>query len=498
MSKRKDNKESSSSNQYGKKSVLINIGWKMFERSSSLIITFLIQILLARILAPSDFGLAAMITVFVTLSTIFVSGGLSSALIQKKDADELDFSTIFWLNIGVSGILYLILFVTAPMISQFLGYPQLTLMLRVLSLKLLISAVNSIQTAYISKNMMFRFYFYSTLSGKIASGIVGITIAVLGGGAWALIGQALSLQFLETVVLWSKAKWRPRKKFSLERARNLYSFAWKIMLMTFIEAIRDQLRNLLIGKKYSSEALAYYDKGFLFPTNIVTNISSSLTAVMFPVLSNAQDNKDKALALCRRWLSVFTYSVLPVLVGLIMTANQLVSVILTEKWLPSVPYLQLACIAYIAWIIEVPIRETLKSLGHAGAILNMQVIKTIVALIVLFMVMNYGVMAIAISGVGLGLFNVTVSIYVGSKLFQYNLKRLLYDTLPTIALNILMGCSVYVVSQLTVSDKYLLIIQIFTGVIVYVFASIVTRNKNYLYVKELFQTVISRRRKSME
>jgi len=496
VTKREDNNESSSSNQYGKKSVFINIVWKMFERSSSLIITFLIQILLARILAPSDFGLAAILTVFVSLSAIFVSGGLSNALIQKKDADELDFSTIFWINLGVSSILYLILFASAPMISEFLGYSKLTLMLRVLSLTLLISAVNAIQTAYISKNMMFRFYFYSTLSGKIASGIVGVTIAFIGGGAWALIGQALSMQFFETVVLWNKAKWRPHKKFSLERARDLYSFAWKVMLMTFIEAIRDQLRNLLIGKKYSSEALAYYDKGFLFPTNIVTNISSSLTAVMFPVLSNSQDNKDKALALCRSWVSIFAYSVFPVLVGLIMTANQLVSVILTEKWLPAVPYLQLACVAYIAWIIEVPIRETLKSLGYATAILNMQVIKTIVALIVLLMVMNYGVMAIAISGVGLGLFNIVVSIYVGSKLFQYNIRSLLFDTLPTIALNILMGCSVYVVSQLTFSDRNLLIIQIFTGVIVYALASIVTRNKNYLYVKDLFQTVINRRSKS--
>lgn len=496
MTKREDNNESSSSNQYGKKSVFINIGWKIFERSSSLIITFLIQILLARILAPSDFGLAAMITVFISLSAIFVSGGLSNALIQKKDADELDFSTIFWLNLGVSSILYLILFATAPMISEFLGDSQLTLMFRVLSLTLLISAINSIQTAYISKNMMFRFYFYSTLSGKIASGIVGITIAVVGGGVWALIGQALSMQFFETFVLWRKAQWRPLKIFSLERAKSLYSFAWKVMLMTFMEAIRDQLRNLLIGKKYSSEALAYYDKGFLFPTNIVTNISSSLTAVMFPVLSNSQNNKDKALALCRSWLSIFAYSVFPVLVGLIMTANQIVSVILTEKWLPSVPYLQLACGAYIAWTIEIPIRETLKSLGYASAILNMQLIKTIMTLIVLLMVMNYGVIAIAISGVGLGLFNVMVSIYVASKLFQYDIKSLLYDTLPTISLNILMGCSVYVVSQFPFSDKGLLVIQILTGVIVYTFASIVTRNKNYLYVKDLFQIVINRTSKS--
>lgn len=477
-------------NQYGKRSVFVNVGWKLFERSSSLIITFFIQILLARILEPTAFGLAAMVTVFVTLSTIFVSGGLSSSLIQKKDADELDFSSLFWVNLAVSSLLYVILFLASPYISNYFGYSELSPMLRVLSLKLVISAVNSIQTAYISRNMMFRFYFYSTLTGKIASGIVGVFIAVLGGGAWALVGQALSLIFFETIVLWTKVKWRPQRQFSLSRAKVLYSFAWKIMLMTFIEAIKDQTRNMLIGKKYSSEALAYYDKGFLFPTNIVTNISSSLTAVMFPVLSNVQDNNSKALALCRSWLSIFAYSVFPILLGLILTAESLVSVVLTDKWLPAVPFLQLASLTYISWIIEIPIRETLKSFGYASTILHLQIIKTTISLIVLIILMNSGVFIIAASGALLGIFNILISIYVAKIKFNYTFSNVFTDVYQTILLNLLMVVPVYLINTLSVPEYTKLIFQIFIGASFYVVFSIIFKNKNYLYIIGLIKTVI--------
>lgn len=483
--------------QYGKRSVFVNVGWKLFERSSSLIITFLIQIILARLLDPAAFGLAAMVTVFVSLSTIFVSGGLSSSLIQKKDADELDFSSLFWVNLFVSIILYVILFIASPFISNYFGYSELSPMLRVLSLKLIISAVNSIQTAYISKNMMFRFYFYSTLTGKVASGIIGVFIAISGGGVWALVGQSLSLILFETIVLWTRVKWRPQRKFSLSRAKVLYSFAWKIMLMTFIEAIRDQMRNMLIGKKYSSESLAYYDKGFLFPTNIVTNISSSLTAVMFPVLSNAQHNKQRALALCRSWLGIFAYSVLPILVGLILTAESLVSIILTNKWLSAVPYLQMASLTYIAWIIEIPIRETLKSLGHASTILYLQIIKTVTAFIVLITVMNLGVIIIAASGVFLGIFNILISIYIAKIKFQYGFLSVLEDVYQTILLNIYMGVTVYSISLLSISSLWKFFFQITIGMLMYIVLSIVMKNKNFMYIIDLFETVLNKKRKDI-
>lgn len=478
---------------YGKVSVSKNISWKLFERSASLSVTFIVTIVLARILDPSAFGLAAMVTVFVTLSNIFVTSGLGNALIQKKDADELDFSSMFWLNLAVSIVLYLVLFMIAPLIAKFYGYPQLSAMLQVLSLRLLIAAVNSIQCAYISKNMMFRHYFYSTLSSKLASGIVGIIMAITGFGVWALIAQSLSMILFETCILWLRVKWRPRKAFSWERVKTLYSFAWKIMFMSFVEAISNQFRHMLIGKKYSPEELAYYDKGELFPNIIVTNISSSLSAVMFPVLSNAQDDQERILSLLRRWISTYAYCTLPILMGFVVTAHSLITILLTDKWIASVPFLQLACGAYAAWIIEIPIRETIKSMGYANICLKMQVIKTAFTLAVLIVVMDSGVIAIAVSAVGCGIFNIAVSVYYGNKYIQYKPSMLLGDIASSLALNLLMGICVYAVTLLKLSAITCLVSQIFIGIITYVGISILFRNKNFHYCVQLLKGIVGRK-----
>lgn len=482
---------------YSKKSVVKNISWKLFERGASIAVTFAVTIVLARILNPSDFGLAAIVTVFVTISTIFVTSGLGSGLIQKKDADTLDFSSIFWMNLGVSVFLYLILFLIAPLISEFYGYPQLSLMLRVLSLRILVSAINSIQCAYISKNMMFQYYFFSTLSGKITSGILGIIMALLGFGVWALIVQSLSVIIFETCVLWVKVKWRPKKVFSLERARSLYSFAWKIMLMSFVEVISDQLRNLFIGKKYSSEDLAFYDKGALFPNNIITNIASSLSAVMFPVLSNTQDDIGQALSICRRWLGIFAYCIYPILVGMVIVAEPFITILLTEKWLPSVPYLHLACGVYAVWIIEVPIRETIKSMGYADICLKMQIIKMVFSLVVLLVVIDYGVMAIAVSALVSGIFNIVISAYYGNKYVGYRPLQLFKDIFPTLVINLLMGVCVYLVSLIKIQVVFSLVLQVISGFLTYLVVSVISKNKNFSYCIQLVQVILRRKKQTV-
>ncbi len=472
-------------NKFGRKSVFHNIAWKLFERASSLFVTFVVTIILARLLEPADFGLAAMITIFVTVSTIFVTGGLSNALIQKKEADELDFSSIFWLNLLISIIIYSLLFVFAPNIASFYRYPQLVSMLRVLGLNLVIAAINSIQAAHISRNMIFRHHFYSTFFGKIASGVVGISMAVAGLGVWSLIGQSLSLLFFETLILWARVGWRPRRSFSWQRLKSLYNFAWKIMLMSFLEAISDQLRKILIGKKYTSEDLAYYDKGIFFPNIILTNIASSTSIVMFPVLVNTQENRVRVIELCRRWTGLFSYFAFPFLTGMIMTSRPVIIVLLTEKWLPAVLYMQLACLSYTAWIIEIPIRESIKSLGYANITLKMQLIKTLFSVTALIIIIKFGVIAIAISAVVSSIFNIVVSMIYGAKIVGYLPQMLLYDVAPTLLINIVMSVCIYAVTFLKLSIILTLFLQVLIGLAVYVGISIIIKNKNYMYVKKL-------------
>lgn len=474
------------------KNIIGNILWKFLERGTSLVVTFGVTIVLARLLDPTFFGFAALVAVFVAISNIFVTSGLGNALIQKKNTDALDFSSIFWLNLSVSLAIYLFLFFVAPYFALFFNHSELCMMLRVLSLRLLISAFNSIQCAYISKNMLFKFYFYSTLYGKIASGGIGIGMALGGCGVWALIGQSLSQILFETCILWFNVKWRPQMVFSWSRTQKLYSFAWKLMLTNFVEVISDQLRALLIGKKYTSEDLAYYDKGLLFPNTIITNIASSVSSVMFPVLANVQDERGRSLALCRRWIRLFAYCALPLLTVLAITAPTLIVVLLTEKWLPSVLFLQLACGFYAAWVIEIPIRETLKSLGHAGVCLRMQVIKTCFALVALLAVMNYGVEAIAASAVGCGVFNTIISVYYGNKTFHYTTKMLRKDIGPTICLNLVMACGVFVIYLLGLSPLLCFVVQVISGIILYFLFSILFENDIFYYCLQNVRMLIKK------
>ena len=355
------------------KNIVNNIAWKFLERGASLAVTFVVNILLARLLDPSDHGLLAMVSVFVTIFQLFVTAGFGTALVQKDDADTLDFSSVFWLNLLFSAILYAILFIAAPFIAEYFGFSVLSPILRVLGIQIIICAVNSIQCAYISRNMLFKNYFLSTLLGKILSGIIGIAFAYYGFGVWALVAQSLALVAVETAVLWFRVKWRPTLEFSWKRGKALFAFAYKVTLAYLILTITDQFRNLIIGKRYTSEDLAFYDKGVLFPNCITTNISTALSAVMYPVLASKQDNSNSSLNACRKWVALFSYCMFPILTGLSVVGSVLIPLLLTSKWEPAIPYLRFACGIYATWVIEVPIRNTIETTGRADVCLKMQI-----------------------------------------------------------------------------------------------------------------------------
>ncbi len=484
--------ENNGEDKFQSKSIISNIIWKFLERGSSVAVTLLVNILLVRLLDPSVHGLLAMVSVFVTISEIFVTAGLGSALIQKKDADTLDFSTIFWLNLMVSAALYILLFFASPWISGYFGYSELSLILRVLSVKIIISGINSIQCAYISRNMMFRHYFFSTLSGKILSGIIGISLAFCGAGVWALVVQSLSISLVETIVLWFRVKWRPTLQFSWQCGKSLYTFAYKVMFTSFVESITDQLRSLIIGKRYSSVDLAYYNKGVLFPNSLTSNVTSALSAVMYPVLANKQDDLEQVRVGCRRWISVFAYCMFPILTGFAATAKTLIPVLLTEKWIASVPYLQIACGIYAAWVVEVPIREAIKSIGKSGVCLRIQIIKAALSLCSLIAAQQFGVMAIAITALGCAFVNVLISTFFGWKYLGYSPKMLLRDVMPSLLL--CTAIAICVISlQLIIPYRFAcLCVQIVVGVGICWLGSVLTKNNAYRFLISLLKSKLKR------
>ena len=261
------------------------------ERGGTQGIQFIVQIVLARLLLPEDFGSITIVLIFIQLANVFIQSGFNTALIQKKDADEVDFSSVFYLSLFVAGLLYVVLFFTSQFIADFYRLPQLAQILRVLSITLFFGAFNSIQNAYVARNMIFKKLFFSSLGAIIVSGTVGITAAYLGWGVWALVAQQLINQLAVTLILWFTVKWRPKLLFSIEKVKVLFSFGWKLLVSSLINTLYIDIRSLIIGKIYPPAMLGYYDRGKLFTKIIVSNIDGSIQSVMLPALASQQDDK---------------------------------------------------------------------------------------------------------------------------------------------------------------------------------------------------------------
>ena len=333
--------------------VITNFFWRFLERCGAQGVTFIVSIVLARLLDPTVYGTVALVTIFTTIMQVFVDSGMGNALIQKKDADDLDFSSVFYFNMAMCSVLYLIMFFAAPFIASFYRMPELTAIVRVLSFVVVISGVKNVQQAYVSRHLMFKRFFFSTLGGTIGAAVIGIAMAYLGFGVWALVAQMLFNAAVDTTILWITVKWRPKKMFSFQRLKSLFSYGWKLLASSLIDTVYNDLRQLIIGKKYSSGDLAYYNQGKKFPQLIVTNINTSIDSVLLPTMSKAQDDMAAVRSMTRRAIKTSTFLMMPAMIGLAVCAEPLVQLILTEKWLPCVLFLRIFCITYAFYPIPV-------------------------------------------------------------------------------------------------------------------------------------------------
>lgn len=380
-----------------KNSVVINFIWRFAERCGAQLVTFIVSIVLARILSPEDYGQIALITVFTTIMQVFVDSGLGLALIQKKDADDLDFSSVFFFNFAVCLVLYAVMFVAAPFIASFYKDTTLTPIIRVISLTIVISGVKGIQQSYVSRNMLFKRFFFSTLGGTIFSAFLGIGLAYAGFGVWAIVAQQLSNTTIDTLILWLTVKWRPKKMFSWKRLKSLLSFGWKMLVSSLLDTVYNNIRSLIIGRMYSSSDLAYYNQGKQFPHTIVDNIDSSIDSVLLPSMSSAQDDSVRVKVMARRSIKISTYIMAPMMMGLAFCAVPIVKLVLTDKWLPCVPFLRIFCITYMFYPIHTANLNAIKAMGRSDYFLKLEIAKKIVGLGLLFSTMWFGVLAMAYS-----------------------------------------------------------------------------------------------------
>jgi len=465
------------------------------ECGGTQVIQFVIQIVLARLLAPEQFGIIAMVMVFIKLAQVFAQSGFNTALIQKKEVDEIDFSSVFYLSLLVACLLYLILFFTAPFIANFYNSEQLILVLRVLSIILPFGAYNSIQNAIISRRMEFKKLFFSSIGAILVSGTVGIIIAYAGLGVWALVVQQLTNQFMITLILWFTVKWRPKFKFSLERVKSLFSYGWKLLISSLIDTLYMNLQSLIIGKIYNPATLAFYNRGEQFPQIIVTNINGSIQSVMLPALSSEQDNKRRVKDLVRRSIVTSSFILFPIMIGLIVIAESLVKIILTEKWLPCMPFLQIACLSYALYPIHTANLQAINALGRSDIFLKLEIIKKMVGLSILGISIPFGIYAMAIAMLITSIVCTFINAYPNFKLLNYSYKEQIKDIIPSFLLSLLMG-GVFFIKYMGLSDWITLLLQVSTGALIYFSMAFILKLEcfNYLLytIKDLLKIKNSR------
>lgn len=464
------------------KTVTTNFFWKFLERCGAQGVTFLVSIVLARLLSPEVYGTIALVTVFTTLLQVFVNSGLGNALIQKKDSDDLDFSTVFYFNIFFSISLYVLMFFASPLIAMFYGDPSLTPVLRVLSLTIVFSGIRNVQQAYVSRKMIFKKFFVVTLGATLGSAVVGITMAYTGFGVWSLVGQQLSNAVLSAVLLWVTVKWRPKKMFSFLRLKGLYSFGWKLLVSATLDTLYNDLRTLIIGKLYTTSDLAYYNKSKQFPHLIVNNVNLSIDSVLLPTMSSVQDSKEKVKAMTRRAIKTSTYIMMPLMVGLAVCAEPLVRVVLTEKWMSCVPYLRIFCFTYAFYPIHTANLNAIKAMGRSDLFLKLEIAKKIVGLVFLLSSMWFGVMMMAYTLLITSVISQIINAWPNKKLLNYGYLEQTKDIFENMVLAIVMGVIIFPFNLMAIHPILKLSIQMLLGMTVYISGSFVFKFESFIYI----------------
>lgn len=474
------------------KNIVSNFIWRFAERCGAQLVSFVVSIVLARILAPEDYGTIALVTVFTAILQVFVDSGLGTALIQKKDADDLDFSSVFYFNFSMCLVLYAVMFIVAPYIAIFYEDMTLTSVIRVLSLTIVISGVKGIQQAYVSRNMLFKRFFFSTIGGTIFSAFLGIGLAFSGCGVWALVAQQLSNTMIDTLILWITVKWKPKKEFSWKRLRTLFSYGWKLLVSSLLDTVYNNLRNLIIGKMYSSADLAYYNQGDKFPKIIVTNINTSIDSVLLPTMSNEQDERNRIKSMTRRAIKTSIYVMAPLMMGLAFCAESIVELVLTDKWLPCVPFLRLFCITYMFWPVHTANLNAIKAMGRSDCFLKIEIVKKIVGLFFLLSSMWFGVMAIAYSLLLSSILSQIINAWPNRQLLGYGYLEQVRDFAPGILLAIGMGICVYFIGFLPLPTIVTLLIQIIIGAVIYIGASALLKLEEFEYILGMVKSFLKK------
>ena len=466
--------------------VIASLVWKFLERGGVQVVQFIIQILLARLLLPQDYGIIGLITIFIAVANVFVESGFNTALLQKKEVDELDYTTAFTVCFIISIVLYILLFFFAPMIAHFYNMEILTHVIRILSLTLIIGAVNTIQITIYSRNFQFKKLFSCSLLSVILSGGIGVYLAYLQFGVWALVFQQLAQKTLVTLIMLYSNTWRPKFYICKQRLKSLFAFGSRLLISNLMNTLYNNIHGLVIGKVYSSDILGYYNRADQFPNIIVNNINSSLQSVLLPAMSQQQENIPRLKAMVRRTIKTSSFLIFPMMLGLAACAQSVVSLILTDKWLSCVPFLQLLCLSYALYPIHTANLQAINALGRSDIFLKLEVLKKVVGIGTLFISIPLGITVMVIFQPIVGFIFAFINAAPSRRLMNYSYWEQWKDIFPSLVAALCMGGVILMIDKGLVFPSYVkLMIEVPLGMLIYIVISKVSKNEamNYLLVK---------------
>lgn len=458
-----------------KKDTTKGVFWSLIERFGTQGVQFLVMLVMARLLSPNDYGVVGMLVVFVAIAQAFVDGGFSQALIRKKDRTEVDNSTVFYFNIVVSVLIYLIFYLFAPCVSTFYNMPTLTPFMRVICLSIIINAFGVVQRALFNANIDFKAQAKASLIAVVISGAIGITLAFRGFGPWALVWQQLSNLVVNTLFLWIYSEWRPILAYSWKSFNELFSFGSKLLATSLLNAIYNNIQTIVIGKLYAAKSLGLYTRAAHFADLPSQQFTSVFMRVTFPVLCKVQDDLERLTSVYRRMLRVSAYIVFPLLIGMAAVAHPMIRVFIGEQWIECAYMLQIICFAEMWYPIHAINLDILQVSGRSDLFLKIEIYKKIVSLALLAISAPFGIIAMCYSNLLSSLICLYINTYYSSKILGISLLSQLKDLFPTISLAMVMFVIVQVVIFFISNVFAQLVVGVIVGVIVYISLSSILR-----------------------
>ena len=470
-----------------------SFSWSYAEKIATQLVSFVLSVVLARLLAPEDYGKLALVNIFTVIMNAIALTGFGSALIQRKDTTDTDYSTALIFSFGVAVVAYLLMFFGAPLFSIIMS-EDITVYLRVSSISLMISSVNTVVHARAIRALKFYKLFISSICGVAVSAVVGIYMAYHGFGVWALVAQHLTSALVNTLVSLLICGWKIHFQFSLDSVRKLYSFGWKLTVSAAVDAVYRQLRSLVIGKKYSATDLAYYDRGLQYPNLIINNVDNSVASVLAPVLAKKQDDLPGLKKMVMRGVKTSSVVLFPLLIGLAVCAEPIVLLMLTEKWLPCVPYLRVLSIALMFKPVQTANLQGILAIGRSDIYLKIQMTQKLIGIaIIAITIFCFGTpFAVALSELIAYILFTCINAYPNKKYLNYSIKEQITNLLPQLTVAGLMGGLVYLVSFLQVGTLVLLIFQVLTGAAFYIGVMYIFKADAFMYLWKMLISVLKK------